>query len=369
MKPPPPGFENPVPPPAPGQSSDSPDARRPSATSRGSRSRVASPILEPPPVGRHRKSIDDDDDEPAHTKEANGVENESGRGAEFKEQPQVPKEEEQERVADAKADVEGVGIKDTADAPSTEAPIGVKLKVDDGPLKTDNDPADVLPAPAKEPEISTNEDSPKKEHTSIKPAQPTPTAAQPSKHSPPAKTPEDMLLDAAWNGDIQACNDALRQVSPSTRDPQGLTPLHLAAERDHLAIAMLLHDSGASANARTKDGRTSLHLASRYGSSAIVEFLLDDANADPNAKTADGRTPLHYAASIAADGDEEKREVVRLLRDYKADPTVKDAKGRTARDVAQRRDYWDVSATLRRAEKKWEEEHHQNWFQRHGLKR
>ncbi|KAH6994590.1 hypothetical protein EDB82DRAFT_502129 [Fusarium venenatum] len=363
MKPPPPGFENPIPPPAPGHTSASHDARRPSATSRGSRSRVASPILEPPPVGQHRRSIEVEDDEPIHAETTNGVKNGLAPDIEVKEQPVVPKEEEK-TVNGGNTDVE-----DAADTLSTE-PKGVKLKVDDGPLKTDNSPEDILPAPAKGPEISKDQDLPKKEEpTGIKPAEPTSTAAQAPKPSSPAKTPEDSLLDAAWNGDIQACNEALRHTSPTTRDSHGLTPLHLAAERDHLAIAMLLRDSGASASSRTKDGRTPLHLASRYGSSAIVEFLLDDANADPNAKTVDGRTPLHYAASAAADGDEEKREVVRLLRDYKADPTVKDGKGRTARDVAQKRDYWDVSATLRRAEKKWEEEHHQNWFQRHGLKR
>ncbi|KAF5566287.1 hypothetical protein FNAPI_1204, partial [Fusarium napiforme] len=156
---------------------------------------------------------------------------------------------------------------------------------------------------------------------------------------------------------------------PSTRDQNGFTPLHLAAERDHLAIAMLLLDSSANPNARANGGRTPLHLAARYASAALVELLVDDAHADPNARTTDGRTPLHYAASVAEDGDDEKREVIRVLRDWKADPTIKDNKGRTARDVAQRRDFWDVSATLRRAEKRWEEEHHQNWFQRHGLKR
>lgn len=372
MKPPPPGLNNPVPPPAPGQSADSKDARRPSAVSHGSRSRVTSPILDPPPVGKYRRSIDTDDEEPARAEAANEKDTEAVPDTEVKiepkEGPRVAKEEE--KVDGTKDDAEGSVGEDATGIPSTESPKGVKLKVGDEPLKADVDPDDVLPAAAKDPEMPANETSPKKEEpTGIKPAQPTPTAALPSKHPSPAKNPEDMLLDAAWNGDIQACSDALRHASPSTRDSHGLTPLHLAAERDHLAIAMLLRDNGASPNSRTKDGRTPLHLACRYASPAIVEFLLDDAHADPNAKTGDGRTPLHYAASAAVDGDEEKREVVRLLRDFKADPTVKDGKGRTARDVAQRRDYWDVSSTLRRAEKKWEEEHHQNWFQRHGLKR
>lgn len=175
--------------------------------------------------------------------------------------------------------------------------------------------------------------------------------------------PKEILLDAAWNGDLEACANALRSASPNTRDPRGLTPLHLASERDHLAIAMLLNDHLSSSNTRSLSGRTPLHLASRYASSAMVEFLLNDAKADPNVQDLNGRTPLHYAA-LAGD-DDERRDVVRMLRDAGGDPTMVDDRGRTARELAQKRDYWDVAATLRRAEKRWEEEHHESWLHRH----
>jgi ankyrin repeat protein len=99
----------------------------------------------------------------------------------------------------------------------------------------------------------------------------------------------------------------------------------------------------------------------------MVEMLLERAGADPNAQTAKDRTPLHYAASKAEDGDEERREVLRVLRDWGADPGVEDRDGETARDVAQTRGHWDAAATLRRAEKRWEEEHRQGWLQRHGF--
>jgi hypothetical protein len=253
---------------------------------------------------------------------------------------------------------------DAEESASAETPKVVKPKLDD-------DLAEVPPpSTTAGPEQPKNEEaSMKEEPTGIKPAQSTPAEVKSPKQPPPVRDPGDLLLDAAWNGDTQACSDALRTASPSTRDQQGLTPLHLAAERDHLAIAMLLLDHKALINARANGGRTPLHLAARYGSAALVEYLVDDGRADVNARTVDGRTPLHYAAGVAEDGDDERREVVRVLRDWKADPTVEDNKGRTPRDVAQKKDFWDVSSTLRRAEKRWEEEHHQNWFQRHGLKR
>ncbi|KAI9150332.1 putative ankyrin repeat protein [Paramyrothecium foliicola] len=180
--------------------------------------------------------------------------------------------------------------------------------------------------------------------------------------------PVETLLDAAWSGDLEAVTRALQHTPATSYDTRGMTPLHYAAERDRLAIAMLLLDRGADPNSAAERARTPLHLAARAASADMVEMLLERAGADPNARASDGKTPLHYAASSAKEGDEERRDVIRVLRDWKADPTIQDRRGDTARDVAQKRDYWDAAATLRRAEKRWEESHHQNWFHRHGLK-
>jgi hypothetical protein len=352
MKPAPPGFDNPVPPPAPGQSSDSANAQRSSTAQPGSKSRAGSIDLDPPPVGRYRKSADEDTTRSTPSDVLTEPTIETAKSAAPEDKP-----------TEAEKDAGKPEAQQIYDEVPPDSPKGVKLKVDD-------DLADLpTPSPKAEPAQPTEASLRKEEPTGIKPAQTTPVEAKPPRPPAPVEDPEEILLDAAWNGDIQACNAALRHASPSTRDQNGFTPLHLAAERDHLAIAMLLLDSSANTNARANGGRTPLHLAARYSSAAFVELLVDDGHADPNARTTDGRTPLHYAASVAEDGDDEKREVIRVLRDWKADPTIKDNKGRTARDVAQRRDFWDVSATLRRAEKRWEGEHHQNWFQRHGLKR
>jgi hypothetical protein len=351
MKPAPPGLDNPIPPPAPGKSADSPYARRPSTTSHGSKSRASPTGLDPPPVGKFRKSVEEDINETVHTEQPDP-------------RPETEKDKEVGEDSTTHDKEHDDNRTDAEESASSETPEGVKPKLDD-------DPAGVPPSSTTAgPEQPKNEEtSMKEEPTGIKPAQPTPAEAKSPKQPPPVRDPGDLLLDAAWNGDTQACSDALRTASPSTRDQQGLTPLHLAAERDHLAIAMLLLDRNALINARANGGRTPLHLAACYGSAALVEYFVDDGRADVNARTADGRTPLHYAAGVAEDGDDERREVVRVLRDWKADPTVEDNKGRTPRDAAQKKDFWDVSSTLRRAEKRWEEEHHQNWFQRHGIKR
>lgn len=180
------------------------------------------------------------------------------------------------------------------------------------------------------------------------------------------KLAEEALLDAAWDGDLNGTKQALKNASIRCTDDHGLTALHLACERDNLAIAIFLLDHGGQIHTRSSGGRTPLHLASRTATSTTVELLLERGHADPNATTAKGRTALHYAASKAVDGDDERREVLRVLRDWGADPTVKDRDGETARDVAQARGFWDAAATLRRAERKWEGEHG-NWLKRHGF--
>lgn len=179
--------------------------------------------------------------------------------------------------------------------------------------------------------------------------------------------PQDILLDAAWDGDIDAVAHALRRASANSCDLKGHTPLHLACERDHLAVAILLLDRGADVHARADGGRMALHMAARFASADMVEMLLERAKADPDARTSEGRTALHYAASAAKDGNEERRDVIRVLRDFGADPTIPDRKGKLPRDVAQARDHWDAASTLRRAEKRWEEDHKQGWLQRHGF--
>lgn len=214
------------------------------------------------------------------------------------------------------------------------------------------------------PKVVPNPPTPPRSEPSVEPAQShgsanASTTGLDPRNTNPLPNPKDVLLDAAWEGDVKTVANCMRQAPPDSCDPHGLTPLHLAVERDHMAVAMYLLDHGANVHARADGGCMPLHLAARYSTAATVEMLIERGKADPNCQTTDGRTPLHYAARSAEDGDSERREVIRALRDLGANPTIQNRRGELARNVAEKRDYWDAAATLRRAEQRWEQRQQQ----------
>ncbi|KAL6803598.1 ankyrin [Trichoderma sp. SZMC 28012] len=214
------------------------------------------------------------------------------------------------------------------------------------------------------PKVVPNPPTPPRSEPSVEPPQPhgsanTSTTGLDPRNTNPPPNAKDVLLDAAWEGDVKTVANCMRQAPPDSCDPHGLTPLHLAVERDHMAVAMYLLDHGANVHARADGGCMPLHLAARYSTAATVEMLIERGKADPNCQTTDGRTPLHYAARSAEDGDSERREVIRALRDLGANPTIQNRRGELARNVAEKRDYWDAAATLRRAEQRWEQRQQQ----------
>ncbi len=72
------------------------------------------------------------------------------------------------------------------------------------------------------------------------------------------------------------------------------TPLHSAASSDHVDVARVLLDAGASPDERQSGGWTPLHAAAHNGSAAMVALLLE-AGADPSLTNDDGRTPADLA--------------------------------------------------------------------------
>jgi len=140
-------------------------------------------------------------------------------------------------------------------------------------------------------------------------------------------------------------------------DPQGETPLHVAARRGRLIIARELLKSGADPNARNRAGETPLQVALTGGKTQLASVLFEEgAKDDPqdllfalvragvddrdslellvrrgasvDVEDSAGLAPLHIAVL------EDRRLLVKRLIDLGADVDVPDAKGRTPLAIA-----------------------------------
>jgi ankyrin repeat protein len=99
-----------------------------------------------------------------------------------------------------------------------------------------------------------------------------------------------------------------RGYDPNAGDPNtGATPLHLLVQDGVREAVTWLFAHGALANKALPDGRTALHIAASLKLRAIAEILLDN-RADANACAKQEFTPLHYAAAV-----EDNRALLELL--------------------------------------------------------
>jgi ankyrin repeat protein len=131
---------------------------------------------------------------------------------------------------------------------------------------------------------------------------------------------EAPLADAVMRGDTARVRALLKQgVDVNAAQPDGMSPLHWAAQRGDLSSAQVLVYAGARVDALTRNGNyTPLHIAAREGRAVVVKLLLA-SGADPLAVTSTGgATALHFAAGH---GDAES---VRAVLDKKVPVDVRE---------------------------------------------
>ena len=119
-------------------------------------------------------------------------------------------------------------------------------------------------------------------------------------------------------------------------DPEGASPLALAAMGGHTAVAELLlrikvpPKSQADVNGQSLTGASPLMLAAQHGHTDMVKLLLQ-SGADARAVNKAGDGVLHYAAR---NSDSHSRSaVMEALVAAGADSALKNAKGLTATDI------------------------------------
>lgn len=137
-----------------------------------------------------------------------------------------------------------------------------------------------------------------------------------------AAAPADLrLVEAIKKGDHKAVRELLQNhADVNSAQPDGSTPLILAANSNDVEVADLLIRTGANVNARNEYGATPLFAACNSGNTAMIKLLLD-AKADANLALPLGETPLMSAVN------RRNMDAVRALLEHGADVNAKESEG------------------------------------------
>ncbi|MDF1797176.1 MAG: ankyrin repeat domain-containing protein [Coxiellaceae bacterium] len=133
---------------------------------------------------------------------------------------------------------------------------------------------------------------------------------------------------AVKNGHIEAVNLLLSiaKLPINKTNTDNRSPLMLAAEHSHTAIAELLLNAGAKVNQLLED-YSALHYAVLSKNFPLVKLLIEHG-AKADKRTNDLATPLHFAVQT------NRLDIVQLLLNHGADATKANTEGKTVVDLA-----------------------------------
>lgn len=156
-------------------------------------------------------------------------------------------------------------------------------------------------------------------------------------------TPEGRLFKAAWTNDVSTLRGM--NIDVNLKDAVGRTPLHIAAEKGNMDVAMFLIENGANVNVADVNGNTPLvFIINKTGNLKVIQRLLEKG-ARVNLQNRTGETPLMYAAWHG------HLAIVQLLLENRADVTLKNLHGRTALTLAESKGHQEIVEMLKAAMK------------------
>lgn len=134
------------------------------------------------------------------------------------------------------------------------------------------------------------------------------------------------LHDAVELEDVARLEELLvGGFDPDTPDTEGLTALHIAAQRGYADIALKLLEYGASTRSRDKIGRTPMHLAPSGRVPRQIMIQMIEQGGDVMARDDMGRTPMHSDVT---------RHMAKLLLFHGVDVNARDNSGQTTLHAA-----------------------------------
>ena len=156
-------------------------------------------------------------------------------------------------------------------------------------------------------------------------------------------TPEDRLFKAVWTADVASLRGT--RIDINRKDAVGRTPLHIAAEKGYLDVAMFLIEMGANVNVTDANGNTPLiFIIHKTRDMEIIKRLLEKGAA-VNTQNRTGETALMYAAWRG------HTNIVHLLLENRADATLKNRQDDTALTLAQSQGHLEIVEMLKVATK------------------
>jgi ankyrin repeat protein len=146
------------------------------------------------------------------------------------------------------------------------------------------------------------------------------------------------VIQAAYAGD--ASRLPAGKINPINRvNPEGQTPMHIAAGNGSLDFMQALVQRGAKIDTANAEGRTPMHWAAWNNRPRAIEFLAAHG-ADLSVADAAGDTPLLLATQ------NDSKEAVQMLVSKGVDKYAADKQGKTAAIIAEDKGYKDLLPLL-----------------------